>query len=56
MNMEIDEVVLKSAMGRKQPMDFERLKFLCYFVAGILGEVFGFVVVLVVVLAMAGAI
>ena len=56
MNMEIDEVILKSAMNRKQPMDFERMKFLCYFAAGILGEIFGFVLLLVIVLAMAGVI
>lgn len=46
----------KAARIERQPMSDERFKFFCYFVAGILGEVFGFVVVLVIVLAMAGAI
>lgn len=27
----------------RQPMDFERLKFLCYFVAGMVAEIMGFV-------------
>lgn len=39
----------------KPPMDFERLKFLCYFVAGMVAEVLGFVLGLVIVLALAGA-
>ncbi len=54
MNMEIDEVILKSAMNRREPMSFERLKFLCYFIAGMVAEVLGFVLVLVIVLCMAG--
>ena len=53
MNDGINEVILRSKPNC-EPMDFERLKFLCYFVTGILGEVFGFVVVLVIVLAMVG--
>ena len=56
MNMEIDEVILKSAMSRKQPMTDERLKFLCYFIAGLIGEVFGFILVLIIILARAGII
>lgn len=53
MNMDINEIVLRSQPDR-EPMPFERLKFLCYFAAGIIAEVFGFVVVLIIVLAMAG--
>ena len=53
MNEGINEVILRSKPNR-EPMDFERMKFLCYFVAGILGEIFGFVVVLVTILGMAG--
>ena len=53
MNPEINEIILRNVQKR-EPMDFERLKFLCYFAVGILGEVFGFVVVLIIVLAMAG--
>lgn len=49
----MDEIRLRSKRDR-EPMDFERLKFLCWFVAGILGEVFGFILVLVIILGMAG--
>lgn len=35
-------------------MSFERLKFLCYFVSGIIAEVLGFALAFVIVLAMAG--
>lgn len=53
MNENINEVILRSKPNR-EPMDFERLKFLCWFVAGILGEIFGFILVLVIILGMAG--
>jgi uncharacterized membrane protein len=53
MNDNINEVILRSKPNR-EPMDFERLKFLCYFIAGIIGEVFGFILVLIIILAMAG--
>ena len=42
-----NEVILRSKPNR-EPMDFERLKFLCYFIAGLIGEVFGFGLVLVI--------
>ena len=38
----------------KPPMDFERMKFLCYFVAGMVAEVLGFGLGFVIVLALAG--
>lgn len=53
MNAEFNEIILKNKQSR-EPMPFERLKFLCYFVAGIIAEVLGFGLALVVVLAMAG--
>ena len=53
MNPEINEIIMRSKPNW-EPMSFERLKFLCYFAAGILGEILGFVVVLVAILAMAG--
>ena len=49
----IDEIILRSRPDR-EPMDFERLRFLCYFAAGLVAEVLGFIVILVIVLAMAG--
>lgn len=53
MNMDINEIVLRSKPGR-EPMPFERLKFLCYFAAGMVAEVLGFGLILVIVLGMAG--
>ena len=53
MNENINEVILRSKPNR-EPMDFERLKFLCYFVAGIIAEVLGFGLAFVIVLAMSG--
>lgn len=53
MNTEINEVILRSRPYHEQ-MPFEKMKFLCYFVAGMVAEVLGFVLALVVVLCMAG--
>ena len=53
MNPEITEVIMRSNPNR-EPMSFERLKFLCYFAAGMVAEVLGFGLALVIVLAMAG--
>lgn len=50
---DINEIILRNKPAR-EPMSFERLKFLCYFVAGIIAEVLGFGLALVIVLAMAG--
>ncbi|MDE7015877.1 MAG: hypothetical protein K2P19_14580 [Kineothrix sp.] len=50
---DINEIILRNRPAR-EPMSFERLKFLCYFVAGIIAEVLGFGLALVIVLAMAG--
>ena len=49
----INEIILRNKPDR-EPMSFERLKFLCYFVAGIIAEVLGFGLAFVIVLAMDG--
>lgn len=54
MNIEIDEVVLRSAMGRKQPMDKERLKMIFTFVQILVAEVCAFTFAVIVVLCLAG--
>lgn len=54
MNMEIDEVVLRSAMSRKQPMTDERLKIIISFVEILVAEVCVFIFAVVVILSMAG--
>lgn len=54
MNMEIDEVVLKSAMSQKQPVDKERLQMIFTLVQILVAEVCVFIFAVVVILAMAG--
>ena len=49
----INEMILRNKSDR-EPMSFERLKFLCYFVAGIIAEVLGFGLAFVIVRAMSG--
>lgn len=41
MNNEINEIILRSRKN-KEPMDFERMKFLCYFIAGMVAIIMGF--------------
>lgn len=50
---DVDEIIIKGRRDR-QPMSFERLQFICYFIAGVIAEVFGFILLLVIVLGMAG--
>lgn len=49
----MDKIILEHGKDR-EPMPFERLKFLCYFSTGITAEVLGFALALVIVLCMAG--
>lgn len=51
---DVDEIIIKGRRDR-QPMSFERLQFICYFIAWIIAEVFGFILLLVIVLSMVGA-
>lgn len=53
MNPEINEVILRSKQN-KEPMDFERFKFFCNFISGIIAEVLGFTLAIIIVLCMAG--
>lgn len=53
MNDGINEVILRSKQNR-EPMPFERFKFFCWFIAGIIGEVLVFIFAVIVVLCMAG--
>lgn len=48
MNEGINEIVLRNKPARER-MSFERLKFLCYFVAGIIAEVLGFIAVYLII-------
>lgn len=53
MNPVTNEIILRSKQYH-EPMPFERLKFLCWFVAGMVAEVLGFVLAVIIVLCMAG--
>lgn len=44
----MDEIILRSGRN-KEPMDFERLKFILYFVAGMTAMVLGFVALYMVI-------
>jgi len=46
--MNVDEIILRSKTERT-PMDFDRLKFLCYFAAGMVAEVLGFVALIMII-------
>lgn len=46
--MDVNEIVVRSKKER-EPMSFERLKFLCYFTAGMVAEVLGFVALFMVI-------
>lgn len=44
----------KAARIERQPMSMERYRFTCYFIAGLIAEILGLAILLVIVLAMAG--
>lgn len=46
--MDMNEIVVRSRKER-EPMSFERLKFLCYFAAGMVAEVLGFVALFMII-------
>lgn len=46
--MDYDEIILRNANGR-EPMDFERLKFILYFIAGMTAMVMGFIALYMVI-------
>jgi len=54
MNMEIDEVVLRSAMNKKPQMTDERLKIIFTYTMYLTAEVLGFGLAFVFILCMAG--
>ena len=47
--MDCDEIILRSGRRRREPMDFERLEFICYFVAGMVAMVMGFLALYMII-------
>lgn len=37
------EIILKSDKPQREPMSFEKFKFICYFIAGMVAMVMGFI-------------
>lgn len=48
-NMDCDEIILRSDSNRREPMSFERLKFILYFVAGMTAMVLGFIALYMII-------
>ncbi|MCI9135443.1 MAG: hypothetical protein HFI31_14860 [Lachnospiraceae bacterium] len=47
--MDCDEIILRSAKNRREPMSFERLKFILYFIAGMTAMVMGFIALYMII-------
>lgn len=47
--MDCDEIILRSGRNRREPMSFERLKFILYFVAGMTAMVMGFIALYMII-------
>lgn len=45
----MDEIILRSDKRKKEPMSFERLKFILYFVAGMTAMIMGFIAVYMII-------
>lgn len=48
MNMDANEIILRNK-PRREPMSFERFKFICYFAAGMVAMVMGFIAVYMII-------
>lgn len=44
----MNKIILKSGNNR-EPMDFEKFKFICYFIAGMVAMVMGFIALYMVI-------
>jgi len=53
--MDCDEIILRSGRNRREPMDFERFKFICYFAAGMVAMVLGFIALYMIIYFMGTA-
>lgn len=45
----MDEVILRSNKKDREPMDFKRFQFICYFVAGMVAMVMGFIALYMII-------
>lgn len=47
--MEVNEVILRGEKRSREPMDFERLKFILYFIAGMTAMIMGFIALYMII-------
>lgn len=45
----MNEIIVRNDVKDRERMDFERLKFLCYFTAGMVAMILGFIAVYMVI-------
>lgn len=45
----MEEIILRSGKKNREPMDLEKFKFACYFIAGMVGMVMWFIAVYMVI-------
>lgn len=51
----MDEIILRSGRKDREPMNFERFKFVCYLVAGMVAMVMGFITLYMIIYFMGTA-
>ena len=45
----MDDIILRSGKKEREPMSFERFKFICYFVASMVAMIMGFVALYMII-------
>lgn len=51
----MDEIILRSGRNRREPMSFERFKFICYFAAGMVAMILEFIALYMIIYFMGTA-
>lgn len=51
----MNEIIVRNDVKGRQPMNFERFKFICYFAAGMVAMVLGFIALYMVIYFMGTA-
>ncbi|EOT29435.1 hypothetical protein C805_00018 [Eubacterium sp. 14-2] len=45
----MNEIILRSGKKNREPMSFEKFKFVCYFIAGMVAMVMGFIALYMII-------
>ncbi len=51
----MDEIILRSGRNHRDPMSFERFKFICYFAASMVAMILGFIALYMIIYFMGTA-